>query len=120
MGRFTVVDAPALQPASDYVTGTAVGPFIDTGKDVIGAGGRVLGRIYLSKDTVTEMARELGLLGTPVDTQILLDDAYHRGKLDSLKEELGGDIYAVAARLGHWLDHIRPDVAPGEGEAPQR
>lgn len=116
VGRFSVTEAPALQPAYDYITGNAVGPFIDTGKDIIGAGGRVLGRLYLSKDTVREMAQELGLLSAPVNAQVHLDDAYHRGKLDSLKEELGGDLYNVASHLGRWLDHIRADVAPGAGE----
>lgn len=104
-----------MTPAFDYVTGNAVGPFIDTGKDIIGAGGRVLGRLYLSKDTVEEMARELGLLGRAA-TQGAHDDAYFRGKLDGLKEEIGGDLYSVAMHLGRWLDHIRPDLAPGEGE----
>lgn len=116
MGRFSVTEAPALQPAFDYITGNAVGPFIDTNKDIIGPGGRVMGRLYLSKDTIEEMARELGLLG-PALHQGLIDDAYHRGKLDALKEELGGDLYSVSASLGRWLDHIRPDVAPDPGEA---
>lgn len=118
MGRFAVVEGPELQPAVDYVTNSAVGPFIDTGKDIIGAGGRNLGRLYLSKDTVEEMARELGILGTTV-THALVDDAYHRGKLDALKEELGGDLYSVSASLARWLDHIRPDLDASPGEASQ-
>lgn len=115
MGRFAVVEAPNLQPAFDYVTGNAVGPFIDTGKDIIGPGGRVMGRLYLSKDTVEEFARELGLLG-PQTNSHLIDAAYHRGKVDALKEELGGDLHHVTAVLGRWLDHLRSDDAAAEGE----
>lgn len=115
MGRFAVVDAPTLAPAVDYVTNSAVGPFIDTGRDIIGAGGRVLGRLYLSKDTIGEMARELGLLGTS-NTHALVDDAYNRGKLDALKEELGGDLYSVTTNLGRLLDHLRPELVAHSGE----
>lgn len=120
MGRFAVTEAPAIPPyAFDYITGNAVGPFIDTGKDLIGPGGRIMGRLYLSRDTVEEFARELGLLGTQAGSA-LIDDAYHRGKLDSLKEDLGGDLVAVTAVLGRWLDHLRADLAPGQGEEADR
>lgn len=119
MGRHSVVEAPDLQPAYDYVSGNAVGPFIDTGKDIIGPGGRVMGRLYLSKDTVEEYARDLGLLGDRV-TQGLLDEAYHRGKLDALKEELGGDVRHITSVLSRWIDHVRSDDAPAQGEAANR
>ena len=116
MGRHSVVEAPTLQPAHDYVSGNAVGPFIDTGKDIIGPGGRVMGRLYLSKDTVEEYARDLGLLGGQV-TNALIDEAYYRGKLDAIKEEIGGDIHHVATVLSRWLDHLRADDAAAQGEA---
>lgn len=110
--RFTVVTAPTKAPAVDYVTGTAVGPFIDTGRDIQDQAGRILGRIYLSKDTIREMAHELGLIGGHAD-RATIDDAYHRGKLDGLKEDLSGDIYSISATLGRWLAHL--DADPGEG-----
>lgn len=113
--RFKVVDAPTLQPAIDYVTGTGVGPFIDTGKDILGPGGRIMGRLYLSKDSVAEMARELGLVGGHADRSAL-DDAYHRGLLDGMKEDLGGDLYSVSTTLARWLSHISPDVPADSGE----
>lgn len=113
--RFKVVDAPVLAPAVDYVTGTAVGPFIDTERNVIDQAGRILGRIYLSKDTIREMAHELGLIGGHADRSAL-EAAYHRGKLDGTKEELGGDLYSVSATLGRWLAYVAAD----EGEGSER
>lgn len=117
--RFKVIDAPTLAPAIDYVTGTAVGPFIDTERDIVDQAGRILGRIYLSKDTVREMAQELGLIGGHAD-KASIDEAYHRGKLDSLKEELGGDIHAVSATLGRWLSYINTDLDADSGEGSER
>lgn len=113
--RFTVVDAPTMAPAVDYVTSSAVGPFIDTNRNITDAAGRILGRLYLSKDTVREMAQELGLIGGHADRSAL-DDAYHRGKLDALKEDLSGDIHNISTTLGRWLAHIAPD----SGEATDR
>lgn len=106
-----------MAPAVDYVTGSAVGPFVDTGRNIQDQAGRVLGRIYLSKDTVAEMARELGLIGGHSDSTAL-ETAYLKGKLDGLKEELGGDIYAVADTLRRWLAHVDPaGSASADGEA---
>lgn len=109
MGRFQVVEAPAMQPGVDYVTGTAQGPFIDTGRDIT-VGERRFGRIYLSKDTVREMAQEFGLLG-PDTTQASRTASYHEGKLDGLREELGGDLYRVVNTLERWLDRERAHLA---------
>ena len=115
--RFTVTDAPNMVPGVDYVTSSAVGPFIDTGRNIVDQAGRILGRLYLSKDTVAEMAQELGLLSTHAD-QTSIQAAYAKGKLDGLKEELGGDLYSVAGTLRRWLEHL--DAAgdsAGNGEA---
>ena len=76
-----------MAPGVDYVTSSAVGPFIDTGRNIVDQAGRILGRLYLSKDTVAEMAQELGLLSTHAD-QTSIQAAYAKGKLDGLKEEL--------------------------------
>lgn len=110
MGRFEIVDHPTLQPAVDYVTSSGVGPFIDTGRD-IKFGERNLGRIYLSKDTVAEMAREFGIAGNSLATEEALANAYITGKLDGLKETFGGDVVRVVDVLERWLAHLRPDLA---------
>lgn len=116
--RFTVTNAPERLPGVDYITGTAVGPFVDTGRDIEGPGGRNLGRIYLSKDTVAEMARELGIIKGH-DENIAVQAAYNKGKLDGLKEELGGDIYSIADTLRRWLEHIAPAGDPAADGTPQ-
>lgn len=105
--HFKVVGAPEFAPGVDYVTGSGVGPFIDTQRDIRDQAGRNLGRLYLSKDSVAEMARELGLLGGHADSTAL-EAAYNKGKLDGLKEELGGDLYSVADTLRRWLEHVAP------------
>lgn len=99
MGRYKVVEYPDRQPAVDYVTGNGVGPFIDTGRDIT-FGERIIGRLYLSKSTVEEMARELGIINGA--SQQELDDRYNKGKLDALREGLGDDLVRVADALGRW------------------
>lgn len=113
MGRFNVVTAPTQQPGVDYVTGSGVGPFIDTGRDIT-FGERKLGRIYLSKDTIAEMAREFDLVGNSHATEEALQSAYVTGKLDGLRETFGGDITRVVDVLERWLDLLRPALAAAE------
>lgn len=118
MGRYKVVENPTLQPAVDYVTGNGVGPFIDTGRD-IKFGERTIGRLYLSKSTVAEMARELGLLETVSEQQ--LQDRYNKGKLDALKEGLGDDLVRVADAFARWGAVLGSGGSAGPGgEAAQR
>lgn len=97
--RFKVVEHPTLQPATDIVTGTGVGPFIDTGRD-IKFGERTIAHIYLSKASVEEMARELGLVEGATEAQLLV--AYNKGKMDALKEGLGDELVRVADALARW------------------
>lgn len=110
MSRFTLVDgAPTRSPGVDYLTGTTVGPFIDTGKDVQLPDGRKLGRIYLAKSTVEELAREFGITNNDkVRIDALVNEAYNRGKLDGLKEEIGGDLNDVVNVLRRWLTYVDP------------
>lgn len=107
MARYEITDAPTKQPAVDYVTGSGVGPFIDTGRDIT-FGERKLGRIYLSKSTVAEMAREFGIIESASDEAIR--GAYAQGKLDALRETLDGDIRHVVSVLDRWLDGVRPHL----------
>lgn len=100
MGRYSVTEHPTLPPAVDYVTGTGVGPFIDTGRDIEGPGGRNLGRLYLSKSTVEEMARELGIIGT--ESHQATQAAYNQGMFDALQEGLSDDLVRVADTLSRW------------------
>lgn len=101
--RYSVTEYPTKAPAVDYITNSAVGPFVDTGRDVV-INGRVFGRIYLSESTVREMAESLGILETTTQKQI--DDAYLRGKVAALKEGLGDELVRVADVLARWGDAL--------------
>lgn len=98
--RWAVVDAPALQPAVDFITKSPNGPFIDTGLNVTF---EMRGRVYLSVETVKEMAEIAGLLENKNAQEKVLHDTatYNRGYEDGLKEgnELLGKLTAAVERL---------------------
>lgn len=110
MSRFKVVNVAERSPGVDYITKTSVGPFIDTGVDIQLPDGRRFGRIYLSKDTVAEMARELGIIGGHA-SEGAIQNAYNRGLLDASKEEIGGDLITVTGTLRRWLAYVDPDTS---------
>jgi hypothetical protein len=57
---YTRVEAPQFAPGDDYITRSLKGPFVDTGLQIKPGQARH-GRVYLSIDTVREMAEILGL-----------------------------------------------------------
>lgn len=98
--RWALVDAPTLQPAVDFITKTPNGPFIDTGFNVTFEN---RGRIYLSVETIKEMAEVAGLLENKNAQEKNLHDEgnYNRGYEAGLKEgaDLLGKLTAVTSRL---------------------
>lgn len=98
--RWTLTDAPTLQPAVDFITKTPNGPFIDTGFNVTF---EQRGRVYLSVETIKEMAQVAGLLDTKNSQDKSLHDIaiYNDGYKDGLNdgEELIGKLTATIARL---------------------
>lgn len=98
--RWSMVDAPTLQPAVDFVTKSPNGPFLDTGINVIP---EMRGRVYLSVDTIREMAEIAGLLETKnAQEKSLYDiDVYNQGYKDGLRdgEELIGKLTTTIGRL---------------------
>ena len=98
--RWALVDAPTLAPATDFVTKSANGPFIDTGINVIP---EMRGRVYLSVDTIKEMAEIAGLLENKNAQEKNLYDieVYNRGYKDGLRdgEELIGKLATTIDRL---------------------
>jgi hypothetical protein len=98
-----VVTAPTEQPAVCYLTGSSVGPFIDTGlyaEDKIT--GRKFGRIYLCKDIVLALAAMFDEKPTPAQERA----SYSRGFLDGVNSELGPDLARTADGLRRYLDHV--------------
>lgn len=98
--RWSITDAPALQPAVDFITKSPNGPFIDTGLNVTF---EQRGRVYLSVETIKEMAEIAGLLENKNAQEKVLHDTatYNRGYEDGLKEgnELLGKLTAAIERL---------------------
>lgn len=109
--RFELVNAPALAPAEDIVTRSTVGPFVDTGAWTIP--GPRKQRIYLSVDTIRELAITAGIVQGNGASDQQVAHAYATGALDTIKENLGGDLARVLVRLAAHLDRS----AAGDGVA---
>lgn len=104
-----IVGAPTEQPAVDYFTGSAQGPFIDTGLYATDRQtGRRFGRIYLSADTVRHLASLLDEEPTPTSK----NSNYAVGYLDGVKDVIGPDLVRTADSLRRWLDRIEPVADP--------
>lgn len=103
-----VVQEATMYPHKDAITGSHKGPFIDTGIQTVPEYGEYQGRrIYLSLDTVREMANDLGIVGDPEAVKDAHTRGYVEGKLDAVSEDLGGNLARVAGDLGVVVDHLR-------------
>lgn len=105
---YVVVENPTQLPAVDFLTKSAVGPFVDTGVDAK-FGERKVGHIYLSKSTIAELAELIGITNTATEQQ--LEAAYNRGKFDALQEGLGDDLSRVADAFTRWGAALAADPA---------
>ena len=112
-GDFKLVTSPDRQPAVDFITRSAEGPFVDTGVDIrlrSQPGMPVaVERLYLSVATVRFLAEVVGLTFGEGEKEREDVDAYEarliaQGKLDGLKEGIGDDLGNVARTLREWLD----------------
>lgn len=103
--RWAIVDAPALMPGVDFVTRSPNGPFIDTG---ISVSVENRGRVYLSVETIKEMAEIAGLIETKNAQERSLHDMeiYNEGYKAGLQE--GADL---SERLGNIVSHLAANSA---------
>lgn len=98
--RWALVDAPTQMPGVDWITKSPNGPFIDTGIKVIP---EMRGHVYLSVETIKEMAEIAGLLENKNAQEKSLHDleienrGYERGLRDS--EELVGKLTSIISRM---------------------
>lgn len=99
--RWSMTDAPAMLPGVDFITRSPVGPFIDTG---INTTVETKGHVYLSVETIREMAEIAGLLEKKNAQERSLHDLemYNAGYEAGLKEgqEISERLVAISNRLG--------------------
>lgn len=108
-GDYKIVTHPDRQPAVDFLTRSAQGPFIDTGVDVLmrpqPGQPPIVERVYLALDTVKQLASIFGVAG---GGQAFTADREKQliatGKLEALKEGLGDELADVGRTLRRWLD----------------
>lgn len=109
-----LVQDATMFPYKDAITGSGKGPFIDTGIQTIPEYGEFEGRrIYLSIDTVREMADIMKLTWNPEAVSDARTKGYVEGKLDATQEELGGNLARVAGDLGVVVDYLRARARDG-------
>jgi len=99
-GRYQLIETAISAPGYDWITRSEKGPFIDTGLEVKFS---EFGRLYLSVDTVREMADAAGLFNEQgeTDAQVAAHAAeYFRGYSDAVKENPNGHLADLVERLG--------------------
>lgn len=109
-GDFELVTHPQLAPAADFITRSTVGPFVDTGVDVIlrtQPGMPVQReRVYLAVGTIAHLAQVSGVGGHEGITKEREAQLIAIGKLEGMKENLGGNLADVAHTLRRVLDAV--------------
>lgn len=112
-GRFVVMAAAEQFPGVDFFTRSPNGPFVDMGQTLHilhKNDSKSIERVYLSAETVKEIAAALGLFdGYVHESEIEVPqetDDYLRGYADALKEALGADLLDVRDRLGFVADRL--------------
>lgn len=107
-GDFKLVTHPEKAPAVDFITRSSVGPFVDTGVDVIMRslpGNPVITeRVYLSVTTIGYLAQLAGIDGDATITPAREKQLIAQGKLEGLREGLDGQLADLGRTLRRWLD----------------
>jgi hypothetical protein len=111
--RYSLVSAAVQAPGVDMVTKSPNGPLIDTGYNISFMDGRNGARLYLSVETIREMAEIAGLFKIDQPDAVIEHDRaiYNRGYADALKENIGGELRDIADRLGFVSERLG-DLVP--------
>lgn len=106
--RYNRVEVATQMPGVDFITKSPNGPFIDTGYRINFGEWKSGSHVYLSIDTIREMAEELGLFGEAKQESVLAQEVawYNRGYGDAVKENIGGELRDIVDRLGNVSDII--------------
>jgi hypothetical protein len=109
---YTLVDQAVQYPFKCAITGSEVGPFVDTGVNYETATGVYPeARIYIATVAVAELAQLAGQLGDIHVTAQHEQAIYNRGKLDAVREGLGNDVHRVADSLAAAAVYLLGSVA---------
>jgi len=111
---FTITEKATQYPFACALTGTEKGPFIDTGV-VLDAAGPYDRHIYISVETVKELAQVAGVGPSAAEIERQLQARENFGRFEAVKEGLGPDVRRIAASLG---DIARALVDERDGVAP--
>lgn len=107
-GRFGITETAEMMPGEDFLTRSIVGPFIDTRRHIEFEQARNRPRIYLSIDTIREMAEDLGLFDEYREqVKAAHDDAMNEGYALGIKENFDGDLAGIADRLDYMAVTLR-------------
>lgn len=106
-GRYHVVPVATLAPGVDWVTRSPEGPFIDTGVEVAFA---EHGRLYLSVETVRQLADVAGLLDGLVIDGMEIEAAREEGYERALKE-------SIVEHLGSYISELGGILAAASGDS---
>ena len=103
---FKLVTHPEHQPAVDFITRSAEGPFVDTGVSVqhrLQPGmPLVTERVYLSVHTIKHLSQLVGLSSENVELH--QEKLLAQGKVEYIKEDLGGRVRDLADLLSGIAD----------------
>lgn len=119
--RWVLTDAPALAPGVDFITKSPNGPFIDTGLNVTF---EMRGRMYLSVETLKEMAKVAGLFESKNNEEQQLHEKaiYNAGYKAGIADagELSEQLASIGNTLGTTWDAVHaPSTASEDAEEPQ-
>jgi hypothetical protein len=94
---YSLVTAAPMAPGTDWVTKSPDGPLIDTGVDIKF---NERGRLYLSVETIREMARIAGLFAEkPDDQAAALAEQHEIGRKAGIEENLNGRLGTIVDQL---------------------
>lgn len=98
---YRVMASQEFAPGVCFVTGTATGPFIDTGVYIPK---ERFGQLVLSKDFIADAAHRLGLFAEVEDK---IERAYEIGYAEGVKEETSVGLDRAIDQLGFAVDVLR-------------
>lgn len=104
-GDFVLVTHPDKHPAVDFITRSGVGPFIDTGVDVLLRGTPSQPfkqeRVYLAVSTIRNFMQIAGIDGDATSNTVRDAELIARGKIEGLVADYGNDVARLASALAH-------------------